>query len=847
MRAVKSSWSMVLVLLALTPIIPGCACDDLFDEPDGGTGGGISGPQGRVSGTVTPFRGADSVQAPAKAIDASLKQTAMASINEGRVAAPSLRPFVDRVMKPIPHVGSSGRLLGVREPPRFVESEVIVRLLEKESAAMAVKRLALPGLVASHGGFGSEYLHLIRYVREDGKPLSAGETRELVAPLSRLRGVKFVELNHVRHALAVPNDTLYPAMWHLTSINMPAAWEIEKGATAQVAVAVVDTGIVAHPDLDARVLPGADMISDPDRSQDGDGRNMNATDPGRDLPNGQSSWHGTHCAGTIGAATDNGAGVAGVNWNARIVPVRVLGKGGGTDLDIAAGMTWATGGTVPGMAANANPAKVVSMSLGGQGEAQQSYQDAIDDGARRNAIFVIAAGNDNIDAANFTPCNQTGVLCIGATRFNGKRASYSNFGQRVDIMAPGGETAEDANGDGNPDGVLSTLRDDATGMPTYAFEQGTSMATPHVAGIVSLMKARNAALTLAQAKQILVDTANTGSRCTEGCGAGLVNVHAALLRVSGTQPTGPAKLSLSATELFFTSAAATQTISVTNVGGMPLTASFAAGGAQGNKLSFPGGASVTVPVGQSANVRIDASLAGLPDGMTAAATISVTSNGGNSSIGVKLRPGGASGRNVAVALVHQVNGEWKVAGVAEAQAINNFSYGVVAPPGTYFIFGAQDANGNGQFEDNEPIGLWPNTDSPKAITVADGANLMGNNFVVAPQVNLSGDESRVIGTACTDASTCGPQGICGTGFPQGYCTKDCAMAACPTGSKCLSGETASICLDTCSAPRRGRSTCRANYVCEDDGSGTGVCIPDCSTIQDFCDAPQACAASGYCE
>ncbi|MDP3233000.1 MAG: S8 family serine peptidase [Myxococcales bacterium] len=838
----------LLGLLVLTPFIPGCACDEFFEEADGGT---ITGPQGRVSGTVTPFRGADSVQAPRGVVDATLKRTVLSQVNEGRtrLRVPSNAPrAVERaVIAPLPY-STSGRLLGAHERPRFVTGEVIVRMLEKEKVADVLRRVTLPGFKTAHGGFGSEFMHLVRFRRDDGRALSDGETVELVQQLARVPGVKWAELNRIRHPLAVPNDSLYSAMWHLAPINMPAAWELEKGSTASVTVAVIDTGIIQHPDLTPRVAQGADFISDADRAQDGDGRDSDATDPGRDLPNGASSWHGAHCAGTIGAVTDNGAGIAGVNWNARIVPVRVLGKGGGTDLDIAAGITWAAGATVPGMPANANPAQVISLSLGGEGEPVQTYQDAIDTANTRNAIVVVAAGNDNIDASRFTPCNQSGVLCIGATRFNGTRASYSNFGQRIDVMAPGGEVSEDANGDGNPDGVLSTVKNDATGMPSYSFEQGTSMATPHVAGIISLMKARNASLTFAQARQILTETANQASRCNEGCGAGLVNVHAALLRASGTQPMGPARLALSATDLFFTPATTSQSITITNVGGQPLTVTLAVAGTEAARVAVAGGSTRTIAPGATAAVQITGDLQGLATSVTGSATISATSNGGNGNISVKLRAGGAAGRNVAVALIHQVNGEWKVAAAVEAQAINNFSYGLVAPTGTYFLFGAQDANGNGQFEDEEPIGLWPNTDSPKALTITDGANLMGNNFVVAPQVNLSGDEARVIGTACTDASTCGTDGICATGFPQGYCTRDCETASCPAGAKCLSGATVSLCLETCAAPRRGRSTCRANYVCEDDSSGIGVCIPGCTAIADFCDAPQACnATTGYCE
>jgi serine protease len=489
---------------------------------------------------------------------------------------------------------------------------------------------------------------------------------------------------------------------------------------------------------------------------------------------------------------------------------------------------------------------VVSLSLGGEGGPLRTYQDVIDAAAARNVLFVVAAGNDNTNASTFTPCNQEGVLCIGATRFNGRRASYSNYGPRIDLMAPGGETGEDANGDGNPDGVLSTVRIDSTGRPGYQFEQGTSMAAPHIAGVLSLMKARNATMGFAQARAILVETTNRASQCDEGCGAGLVNVHAALLRVSGTMPNGPARLSLSATDLFFTPQTRSQTLTVTNVGGLSLTASFSATGPQARRIRFDSD-TVSVSPGQTASIQVTADLAGLADGMTEAATISVTSNGGNATVGAKLRVGGNSARNVVVALVFQQGTEWQVAAAVEAQSIENFSYALDVSPGTYFVFGAQDTNGNQQFDDGEPIGFWPNSDSPKTLTVTPGSNAPGTNFVVAPQKALTGDESRLIGTSCTDDSMCGADGICGTGFPSGYCTRDCATTACPAGSRCLSGNMVSLCLEVCTAPRTGRSTCRAQYVCENDGAGTGICIPDCSAVN-VCGTSQTCnTASGYCE
>src|SRR5439155_7037218 len=144
------------------------------------------------------------------------------------------------------------------------------------------------------------------------------------------------------------------------------------------------------------------------------------------------------------------------------------------------------------------------------------------------------------------------------------------YGARVDLMAPGGEVAEDSNGDGYPDGVLSTVKDDSNGMPAYKFMNGTSMATPHVAGIVSLLKSRIPSVTFAQAKQALTATANKDSQCSEGCGAGLVNVAAALQQLTGVGPTGPARLSLGTAELFFSPAQTQQVLQVTNTGGQTL-------------------------------------------------------------------------------------------------------------------------------------------------------------------------------------------------------------------------------------------------------------------------------------
>ncbi|MBL8956739.1 MAG: S8 family peptidase, partial [Myxococcaceae bacterium] len=812
----------------------------------GGVGGG-SGSGTSVSGNVTVFQ-TGSVGERGH-VDPKLKRTLLEKLNAARG---SKRPHVSMApgavgklfsaARPKLHVPERTEPLGVHEPRQIRAGEVIVRLFAQKDDEKTTVNLEVEGLVYTHGGWASPYLQLAKYVKADGAALTEDETLRLVKTLSVRPGVKFTEPNGIRHALAVPNDSLYPAMWHLPPINMPAAWDIEKGDMTRVTVAVVDTGIYLHPDLVSRAVTGVDMISEPSIANDGDGRDNDPTDPGGDQPQGRSSWHGTHCAGTIGAAANNMTGVAGVNWNARIVPVRVLGKGGGTDFDIAAGMNWAAGGSVPGVPANQNPAAVVSMSLGGQGGPTQTYQDIIDAAAPRNVIFVVAAGNDNVDASGFTPCNQTGVLCIGATRFNGKRASYSNFGNRIDVMAPGGELAEDANSDEYPDGVLSTFKDDSNGQPTYSFQNGTSMACPHVAGIVSLMKARNANLTFAQVKDALTQTANTASRCTEGCGAGLVNVLGALQRISGQAPTGPARMSLSTTDLSFSPAQTQATLQFSNTGGMPLNVTLAASGAAAANLGASS-TTATVAPGGTETVTIGANLMGLAMGSTTTGQIDVTSNGGAATVNVKIRMVAASTRAAAVALIFvDPQGMWQVASETMAPS-PQFGYSLSAAPGEYFLLGAQDTNGNDNFEENEPIGLYPTFDSPKPVVLTAGQALTGYTFTLSPHVEISDDMATVIGAACTDDTPCAP-GVCGTAFPGGYCTQDCSVDSCPLGSRCITGDTFAACLKSCTTPRAGQGECRGGYVCEDDGTGSGVCVPACTATS--C-APATCGASGYCE
>jgi serine protease len=239
-------------------------------------------------------------------------------------------------------------------------------------------------------------------------------------------------------------------------------------------------------------------------------------------------------AGTIAAVTNNSNGVAGVAFNARIVPARVLGKCGGYTSDIADAIVWASGGTVSGVPANANPADVLSISLGGGGSCGSTTQNAINSARSRGASVVVAAGNSNTNASGFSPANCSGVVTVAATGRNGGKASYSNFGATVEVAAPGGS--------GGSNSVLSTLNTgtQGPGSDSYALYNGTSMATPHVSGVVALMLQAEPSLTPDQVTQILQSTARPFPATCSQCGSGIVDANAAVDAALGnTPPTDP--------------------------------------------------------------------------------------------------------------------------------------------------------------------------------------------------------------------------------------------------------------------------------------------------------------------
>jgi serine protease len=371
------------------------------------------------------------------------------------------------------------------------------------------------------------------------RKLSFEEARRLATDIAASDpNVEYAEPDRMMRALLAPDDPRYNEQWHYfestAGINAPAAWD--KATGTGVVVGIVDTGYRPHADLSGQILQGYDFISDTFVSNDGNGRDSDASDPGdwinvNDCSPGDpdqnypSSWHGTHVAGTIAAKTSNSLGVAGVAFNAKVVPARVLGKCGGYTSDIADGIIWVSGGSVSGVPANANPAKVINISLGGTGSCDTTTQNAINSARSRGASVIVAAGNENVNASNSTPANCSGVVTVASVNRSGGRSYFSNFGSTVEVAAPGGDIRSSS-----ANGILSTLNSGTTtpGSDSYAFYQGTSMATPHVVGVVALMLSVKPTLTPDQVTSILQSTARAFPATCSQCGSGIVNASAAV-------------------------------------------------------------------------------------------------------------------------------------------------------------------------------------------------------------------------------------------------------------------------------------------------------------------------------
>jgi serine protease len=402
--------------------------------------------------------------------------------------------------------------------------------------------------------------------------------------LARLRAdtdVEYAEPDRRRYAHAVPNDPLFAQQWYLKSdaatpsaVNAQQAWDTTMGSDA-IVIAVLDTGVrFDHPDLGrvgqgGRLLDGYDFVSDPAVANDGDGRDADASDPGDFVTQtdagtqkfsgcgvSSSSWHGTRVAGIIGASANNGVGISGETWNPWILPVRVLGKCGGFDSDILAGMEWAAGIHVAGVPDNPYPARIVNMSLGSTETCTSAYAAVIAELANAGVVVIASAGNEGgpVD----TPANCQRAVGVGALRQVGTKVGFSSLGPELALSAPGGNCVNLSGECLYPINTTTNLGSTTPAANGYTdgfnINVGTSFSAPIVSGIGGLMLSVNGNLTAAQVRARLIegvaafpvstdatvpqchvpagpnDVQVSECNCTAStCGAGMANASGAVL------------------------------------------------------------------------------------------------------------------------------------------------------------------------------------------------------------------------------------------------------------------------------------------------------------------------------
>jgi serine protease len=584
-----------------------------------------------------------------------------------------------------------------------------------------------------------------RLVAVDLPPSANAEQRAratiaLAASFRASPRVRYCELNLVRHASTTPNDTYYPLQWNYPLIHLPEAWDVTTGSD-NVIIAVVDTGQTNHPDLVNRQIQGFDFISDAASAGDGDGIDPDPTDVGDGEGPEPSSFHGTHVAGTIGAETNNGTGVAGVTWAGKIMHLRVLGKHGGNDFDIANAVRYAAGlpnnsNTTPPQRAN-----IVNMSLGGTGSTQ-TMQDAVTDARNQGVVLFAAAGNENTSQPSF-PAAYNGVISIAAVDINANRAPYSNFGPTIDLCAPGGNSAADLDHDGHPDGVLSTLMDDSTNpfSPIYAYYDGTSMATPHAAGVAALMLAVHPSLTPAEIESILVATAtDLGAPGRDDLyGNGLINAFAAVLMASGVGGPNHPLLSVGSTLLAFGAQTSDLSVSVSNIGNGMLDVTGAdVSTATGNWLS-----ATTVPSTNPAtnvgavNVHVDRT--GLADAVYSGSVTVHSSNGGDQTINVSMVVQNVvSTMNIDIFVLAVDATTFDTKGQTVVNPSKGLGWNISLPAGNYIIVAGTDDDHDGTIcgDGDTYCGLYPTLNDPQPVGL--GSDPVGGlDFAVSTQEPVS--------------------------------------------------------------------------------------------------------------
>lgn len=447
---------------------------------------------------------------------------------------------------------------GFRLSDAFVPSEMIVsyqqaEMLKEQSndPDSTMNRLGLNVLAGKNGRPMRMSYGGYDFAEQSYNPLPASEPagilsrHQFVNPESREKyetliaikmmredpQVAFAEPNLIIQGAAIPNDPRYDEQWNYPLLELPAAWDVSTGSS-DVIVAVVDSGILSqHPDLTANLVDGYDFVSDPDNALDGDGIDA---DP-EDLAD---SYHGTHVAGIIAGRSNNAIGTSSISWQTSIMPLRVLGASSGTLYDATQAIRYAAGMDNDSGELPARPADIINLSIGGTGYCPSSYRDLLSEVRQRDILVIAAAGNGGKGTSQFLPANCNDVIAVSAVDMSKEITDYSNYGNSIDIAAPGGREDIDSDSNGFVDAILSLSAESAAGSLNYRYDYrfGTSMATPHVSGIFALMLAINPNLRADDIEQMLIAGLLTDDLGISGAdtlyGYGLINARKAVTAAS---------------------------------------------------------------------------------------------------------------------------------------------------------------------------------------------------------------------------------------------------------------------------------------------------------------------------
>jgi len=582
-------------------------------------------------------------------------------------------------------------------PPDVRVGEIVVAAPDAKSFAEveASACASMPGAVCSvvaalsdHGPYLVRVEHLAG-LRGDARAKSA--TRALAKSAAASRTFEWTEPNAVVTIYDEPNDPRYPEQFYLRYLRLPNVWTRTEGDPS-VVVAVLDTGSTPHTELVQQTVPGYDFITDSASSLDGNGWDADPSDTALVL-------HGTHVSGIIGAKANNQTGVAGVVWGTRLLPVRALGKDGGTFFDIAAGLRWAVGLSVPGAPANANPARVVNMSIGAHYDSS-TLRAAIAEvvSTRPQVVLVAAAGNEGTNDPSY-PAAYPGVIAVYALDANLLWTSYSNYGTWISVGAPGGDPYR------GQAGILSTYWDPVANKGTYEELSGTSMASPQVAGVAALLIALKPTITNAEVKEALEKTAlDLGDAGFDtDFGWGMVNAEAAAEYVT-TPFAQPSAVEVAPSSLEFDGAAIQASVFVRTKTSTPVTISQVDVTMDQLEAALWLTASIDHPVTPATvTVSIDPDL----DAGTYTGKIRLTTSVGV--IDVPVRAVRAPKPNLKLVLVSVVGVDGTVVAQTTTSAAKNWAYSIPdVPLGRYRVTALADQNANLALDRvDEWEAVWP--------------------------------------------------------------------------------------------------------------------------------------------